>query len=796
VPAGRAADWPRLLGEATIAVIVFVVPLIIHRTSRNTMDLKDFALGVGVVAGLALVLFSSLARGSLSWTSARLNVLVGAFLGWAAVSIVYSQYRFATISEAARLAAHVGLFWLVILSVREMRQVRRIVFSATLAAVALCIYAFMQAAGSDPLKWGTSTTRVFSFLGNATYLAGFLVLLIPLAIAAAWVPARESPNGARLRRTATKMASAGFFGGAAVMMLLTLYLTVTISPIMGLVLGVGVATLAVIIRGGRRVARVAVPAIVVGLAMFAGLGYLGYQRLPTRDQERVLKVARFEDPLGKERGLIQRAGLEIFRQQPVVGKAYGTYAILALERLAPSWYADLGKSTRTMLVPNYAHNELIEVLAEMGGMGGLIFLALLATAYATAVRVALRHPEPERARLGVAIAVGMTAFLFQNLFGVTFRQTGTVTFFWLSLGFLSVAQSRLGMIGGEGPQPVLREYRFGRLPVPALGVVGIGLVGITVLVTWLGIRPVESNVLVRQAEREARWHRFQTAAELADEGLKLNPYSTLGYYISAYAWGSLGDHGRSLRANERALELLPGNASVYYNLGVNYKELGRLEEARNSFKRAIALMPTAMRHHAAMAEVLLQMHRYDEALTYAKEAVQLEPRNADVRLLLADVEARRGDLKATGAQMEKASQLAPSKVSVLRQLADFYFRSRNYNRVADVCSRWLRVDPSAFPAYMLLGASRYNQKDYAAARAAFLKAVELNPDDHGARLRLAYACIHVKDSAQAYQQLKWLVSKQPDTPEGKEAARLLQAGTREPSGRAPVGANVRSRGGR
>jgi len=515
------------------------------------------------------------------------------------------------------------------------------------------------------------------------------------------------------------------------------------------------------------------------------LGYWGYRRLPRRQQKRWQQALHFQDPYGKERKLIQRVGLDIFRKQPVVGKAYGTYAVYALERLAPSWYADLGKSANTMFVPNYAHNEFIEVLAETGVVGGLIFSLLILTAFGAAIRVSLRHPEPDWARLGLAISVGMTAFMLQNLFGVTFRQTGAVTFFWLSLGLLAVAQSRLGTPTEDGLQPRLRELRFRPLRLPALAAVGLGLALLLAVVAWLALRPVTANVLIKEADRAAKQGRFEIAAHLADRALELNPYSYAGYYIGAYAWGRLGNSERSLAANKKALALLPGNASVYYNLGVNYKYLGRLQEASENLKRAIDLMPTAMRHHAAMAEVLLEMGRYDEALPYAEEAVRLDPRDPGARLLLADVQNRRGDLAAAAAQMESAARLARGDVAVRRQLARLYFRSGKLAKAITACKRWLKVSPGEPEAYLILGACRYNQKDYAAARSAFRKAVELDPNNLWARLRLAYCYAQLKQFPSAKRELEWLASKHPETREGKAAAQLLRGGRRTAAGQRP-----------
>lgn len=186
VPRARR-DWSLVFGEATLIAMVAAVPLALNRNSRNIMDIKDVILGLGVALGISAWLLAGLHRGRLTWARSPVTTGVLAFTLWAGISVLYSRYWFVSISEFGRLAAHVGLFWLALASLRRMVQVRRVVAAACAAAVPIVIYAFMQAAGADPIDWATTSTgRVFSFLANPTYLGSYLALLIPVAIAVGW----------------------------------------------------------------------------------------------------------------------------------------------------------------------------------------------------------------------------------------------------------------------------------------------------------------------------------------------------------------------------------------------------------------------------------------------------------------------------------------------------------------------------------------------------------------------------------------------------------------------------------
>ena len=63
----RPLDWPQLIGELTIALVILLVPLVLNPRSKNSMDVKDVVLGITVAIGFRIsryfdFLTSSVAR--------------------------------------------------------------------------------------------------------------------------------------------------------------------------------------------------------------------------------------------------------------------------------------------------------------------------------------------------------------------------------------------------------------------------------------------------------------------------------------------------------------------------------------------------------------------------------------------------------------------------------------------------------------------------------------------------------------------------------------------------------------
>ena len=793
-PALRPASWPQVIGEAFLVLIILSVPLVLNTRSNNICDIKDVVLGLGAAAGLALWLLASLARGEISWARSRLNPVVVAFASWSLFSVIYSRYWYVSISEFGRLAGSLAVFWLAILCLRTLRQVRWLLAASAVVTIPVCVYAFLQASGRDFIHWTIPVERAFSFLGNATYLGGFVMLLIPVMVAnGVSLLLRDEDSPARSGLWPT-YAAAGFFFAIAAAMLVCLYLSRTLAGVIGLSLGSALAFVLVLIRGGVRAVRVAIPVAALVLLALLPVGYLGYSRLDDATRQRIQQVLHLQDPEALERSLHWRTAFGIFRERPLIGEGYGAFHIYSLEKMASEWYAqDAGRSSQ-MLVPGYAHNEYLQVLADLGAVGGLLFFGIVLGALGLSAWLAVRHPNRHWAILCLGVTAAMTAFLFQNFFGVTFRQSGVVMFFWLWLAVIVLAAASFVRSGEETPTPRLHQFRFRPVPVAGLVPAAVALIGVWMVLWSLATKPMYASMDLSRAKGLAGLGRYKEAAALADHAVSLCPYSFIGYYTSGFAWGQTGDLDKAVAANKKALELMPGNASVYYNLGVAYKEKGRLDEAAANFKRAVELMPTSYRHQAAMAETLAKQRKFAEAEQYAREAVRLSHLSGEeigCLLLLADIYSREGKVKEMTEEMRQASLLSPNDLKLKERVTALLFNAGDYERGAAAAREWIRLDPNSAIAHNALGTYFFNKQNYPEAKSEFDRAVQLDPRNVVARFNLALTYGRLRNFEGSMAQLRQVAAQAPDSPQGQKAQELLDRLAKMSVARQPAASGAR-----
>ena len=328
-------------------------------------------------AALQLVPLPPAALRILSPARAELHEAVGAVTeagGFAPLSVAPA----ATFDHLLRIAAYLVVFLLV----REAAsQAGARVWRAALPVV---VVAALEAA-LGVWQWRAGV-QVHGTYVNRNHFAGLLEMALPLAVmyAAASVP--------KVRLTCAALAVAG-------LLMVAIINSLSRMGFIAALFGLLVAGVMALEPGRRRwVNRVALGALAA--LVVAGFVFLPPDALIGRFAE----LAATEEIPADTRAQIWRQTLDLIREYPVFGCGLGGYeaAFLKHKRVAPLNAVD------------YAHNDYLQGLAEMGVAGFAIVAALVGTLMVRAARRAA-HPRPEQRRLAAACAGALAAMLLHSL---------------------------------------------------------------------------------------------------------------------------------------------------------------------------------------------------------------------------------------------------------------------------------------------------------------------------------------------------------------------------------------------
>ncbi len=188
---------------------------------------------------------------------------------------------------------------------------------------------------------------------------------------------------------------------------------------------------------------------------------------------------------------------------------------------------------------------------------------------------------------------------------------------------------------------------------------------------------------------------------------------------------------------------------------------GKPREALTSAQTAATAAPehAPALYERALAE--LGLSQYDEAVKSLQEVVRLNPRAVDARIHLANTLLRQRQVAAALTAAEDALRNAPQNPAARLIVARAQMANGNVDAAATTLGALQKEYPDAGIIWSQIGALRVIQKDSAGARAAFERAVSLQPGQYQALQGLMLLDIAEGKADAARTRIEALSSKAP-----------------------------------
>jgi O-antigen ligase len=348
-----------------LPLLVFAVPFGGLTRGSSGDSTSDLSVGAAelLVALLGAAWFArGVRRHELNVRSGAIVISILAMIALAVMSIGYAQDRPAAIKESLKWLELLLALLIVVDLAAEPRAARWVIGAILVAGAAEAAYgAYQFATDSGPSTFALQgALRAFGHFDQPNPFAGYLTTILPLAVSMALCRANPSP----FRWLAVGAACAIAAG-------------IGLSQSRGAWLGGTVALLCLLLAWSRFTRRLLIPGALGGaLALALALSGL----LPAAILDRLSQTIEYfgvfdvrtvevtsENWAVVERMAHWQAGWYMFLDHPWLGVGAGNYAEAYATYFIGSWREPLG----------HAHNYYLNILAELGILGGGVLLLLL-----------------------------------------------------------------------------------------------------------------------------------------------------------------------------------------------------------------------------------------------------------------------------------------------------------------------------------------------------------------------------------------------------------------------------------
>jgi len=556
---------------------------------------------------------------------------VGAFLLFSLLSLINALNGRVVIQSLVLVAAFAQLGLILANIVRDKRDVTILLGTVVGGAFLASLYALLQHLGAMPgVPGAEGVNRIISFLGNRNFLGGFLgYLLLPSFILIL-----------RLRsvvlRVIALLVIAFNFG--------TLMLVEQLAPIVGLGLAGIVLLIGLIvfrpvepIRRNRRWLIALLAILVLTFLIEAPSGPLnsvvGLSADPaTEAGETGWAGTVWRQNGGRTRELDWWIGYEMFRSSPLVGVGLGNYKLRFLDAKAAFLATERGSGYMDVLVARaaQAHNEYVQIAAELGILGVLALIAFFVFGSWGICR-RLRRSSDEADKLDLLLLTcGLIVFFVHALVSFPGHLPVSSLMIVLLIGLI------FSRAYGNAATITLRVGKLATLI--SLGTVVI----LGLIVSAFAITDLSANILLnhgtqrlhisgvyaangmeRESERELR-----TAKDLFERSISLDFAPRQTYFYLGSVLVRLGEAEEALTVYEKCFtRFVDENLfAIYIELAL---QLNETEKAREAIEFLLATNPTSPMWEQTryqQASVAIRVADYSGAVRLLEDLIEDAPK--------------------------------------------------------------------------------------------------------------------------------------------------------------------------
>ncbi|GEM_PF-5989974 len=772
--------------EFILIALVFLLPLALYTGTADAIYIKQAIFNLGAVALLAVWIVQSVREKNALINASELNLPILALFVWNSIVFLLSPYKYAGLRAMLQFAGYIILYLTLTTGFRMDKGMSRLLSVALAAAALTCVYGMLQRFGIDPVKWDIS--RMLSFMGNPTYFAAYLAILLSLALNL------FLNAGSSIRRFT--------LGSLTVLMFLCLLLTYTRAAW----LGIGVALLLdagllMIYIGCRKLYRTGVLkwALLLLMVMIA-VSITAAKTAPSamKLEDRLATSFSIAQQGNVQRVIIWKAAQGIIRDHIFTGTGPGTFFIYY-----PRYQDRRAYATGIGQITDHAHNEFLEIASETGVIGLFLFVWLLFAAIRLALRI-MRQADDDRRYPAAAFICGLTAFMIQNMTGVTMRKALGGSFFWLMLALIAAMEAQLrqesvresmsipaARVALQRKKKSRKLHASTQMPKPhPEGTVLLYGAAITAVI--LALFPTGKSFMagtyLRQGEIALHSDDPQLARIKLDRAVNLDGYCLPAYYKLGHVYNINGDYESSLKSYRSIETLSPNYSRLHYNLGAVLSNLRRYDEAAEEYEKALKLedKPDI---HIALAEIYADAGKMDKASQEASAAVKIADKDVFVSAAegdslhkdAAEIYLRRGNLLYRAGQQRqavsdylKASKLDPKNAEISYSLGNYYRQQGSNAKAAAAYEKAIMLNPSNWRACTNLGVVYSGLRQPERAKVAYKKALAVNPNDFFARFNLSMLHLSGGKTKDAARELTALVQSAEPGPIRKRAQDILK----------------------
>jgi len=292
----------------------------------------------------------------------------------------------------------------------------------------------------------------------------------------------------------------------------------------------------------------------------------------------------------------------------------------------------------------------------------------------------------------------------------------------------------------------------------------------------LGLDPGSAGALVGLGRLALIKNQRSEGLHLLDRALGFHPQDAEALAVKGIYFMQIKEFDRAIEILEQARTADPTLHMVYFNLGKSYGELRQFAKAEAFLRQAIDLNPNHFEAFSQLSSVQIQTGRIKDGIDSMERAIGINPLYLKGYVIVGSLYERAGKGELAIRLYRDGLRHNPNAFPLRERLCDLYALKGDlpsaYQGAIEIIKRRRNVSED----YLRLGTYAVALRQFATARNAFRKSIELNPRSWEGHCSLAklYVSAHMVEEAREHYQAAVENNRGSYTPLNEMGLLLLQ----------------------
>ncbi|MBA7521770.1 hypothetical protein ES705_13881 [subsurface metagenome] len=666
--------------EASIIALAILIPLAFYPyLTRIFNPAKELVFEFLVIIGLMFWALRMVSQEKIKFIRSPLDFSVIAFMAICIFSFFWSDSPFITLKELPLFLTGPLLYFIITNNINNNKQINHILGVMLIVGGLFGIYGILQYQGIDFSFWirNLGRNKVFGLFGNVNYFAEYLIVLLPLAISLFFVC---------INKVYKILLLGGILAiGGSIILTFTRgsYLAIGISSIFMFFLYLSSQGKS-FIKEHKKIFVFILAFIILVTFLFALPNPLNEPGTAiSKIKERISITQLTKDYSLRRRFATWKFTTMMIKDHPILGSGLGTFKYNSLNYQAKFFDQRENRSFYPYGIADKAHNEYLQLWAELGIIGLGVFLWLIITYFNYGIKLLKRIENKYKQGIIIGLMGGVIAVLIDAIFGFPLHLPATLLLFWLTIGLtivtiktevnadetnlkqkdFDIAEKKVENINLNKKQKKTEDkdndniYRF--KPILYLSIILLA-----VILSISIARPFIAQTYWYKGFKEIEKENWDKAIKIYEEALRWDPYLGPIYYDIGKILQNKELYGISREYLEKAEKYID-HPDLPLDLALIYLKSGMLDEAAIKLKQAISYQPdekSMLPLYAELGNTYLQLERYKPAEIVLKNALKIDPNFINAHYGLAGAYLNQNKIEEALVELQKVIELAPDSL--------------------------------------------------------------------------------------------------------------------------------------